>query len=118
MTLKEAMLEYVDDFRYLAWYIYTAWFGKFETYEEVQLKEKTPYYIPNKGPGVYYLWGEGTGPFSWHGSTSLDTYKVFNFSSEEGAIHYMKTLFPDYKRVDSEYKLKNFNKYESKINRN
>ncbi len=110
MTLKEAILEYVDDVRSVARFI-NGCYNLFTKNYEVELNSKPVhfYYVPTKGPGVYYLW-EGRYEDSWHGSTSLDTYKVFNFKTEEGAIHYMDTLFPDYKRVYSDYELKGFRK--------
>ena len=113
MTLKEAILEYVDDVMYFVSLVGGGYSLSTKNYGE-EIKERFenylhPVYVPNKGKGVYYLW-EGRYGDSWHGSTSLDTYKVFNFKTEEGAIHYMDTLFPDYKRVYSDYELKEFRK--------
>lgn len=110
MTLKEAILDCVDDVMYFVSLV-NGGYSLFTKHTEVELNSKPVhfYYVPTRGPGVYYLW-EGVFGDSWHGSTSLDNYKVFNFKTEEGAIHYMETLFPDYKRVYSDYELKEFRK--------
>lgn len=109
MTLKEAILDAADSVMYFVGLV-GGGYSLFTKNYEVELgKPAHPYYVPTKGHGVYYLW-EGIFGDSWHGSTSLDTYKVFNFKTEEGAIHYMDTLFPDYKRVYSDYELKEFRK--------